>query len=214
MRKEAVSTQKLDYTTQSCTYKIVDTIQDVSSIMQSLTSMRTQQLALVIATLHFEHERKISLSKLAQIDQSVRYYLDNLRSLVRKTDVVCLLDRTFYFMLIGANLQGGSIVQERLWDALLWRVHNASDGEVLRPRSMTMGHSAYPTPYNNIHQCIAAASVARQSFDVQPEKSARQMSVSPSHDSDLSILARQLGIPYLSLLPRKLPTQIQQLISP
>jgi len=49
--------------------------------------------------------------------------MHNLRPLVRKTDhaflavIACI-------SLARANQQGGQIVQSRLWEALLWRVHN------------------------------------------------------------------------------------------
>jgi hypothetical protein len=89
---------------------------------------------------------------------------------------------------------------------------------------MTIGHSAYPTPYPDIDDFIEAASNVSMYFDRLPEKSPRKAVVRQSHrpsirlekpvDEELPVLARKLGIPYLSLLPRKLPRYIQQLVDP
>lgn len=216
MRKEAVSHHMMNV----YTYKDIDTIQDVAAILSSYRASRDISVALVTITLHFEHEKTSFSGVTAQAMQSTRYYLDNLRPLVRKTDTVLLQGHTFYFLLPGANLQGGFIVQERLWDALLWRIHNS---EMLRPCQMHIGHSAYPLPTNTVEQCIAAASKAQRNF--APEKAMRKSTARQnaqhvrrfyqlSKESELPALARKLGIPYLSLLPRKLPAKVQRLVSP
>lgn len=214
MGKETTATQTLDYVTQPYIYKTAENIQEIVSTLQSVTTTGCPQVALVTITLHFEHERRLSPRKQAQLEYSTRYFLDNLRTLVRKTDEVFLLHHTFYFILRAANLQGGAIVQARLWDALLWRVHNAGDGEIVRPRSMTIGHSAYPIPYDHPLQCIEEAQVPSLCFDVQPEKSTRELCTHAPLENDLPALARQLGIPYLALLPRNLPTQLRHLVTP
>lgn len=220
MRKEAISSLPFEHTKSLYTYEVAETIQDVAVMMQLVTTTRTEQIAVVTIHLDFDYEGRLFPDRLSQADQSTRYFLDNLRSLVRKTDIVFLIKHTFYFILIGANLQGGSIVQERLWDALLWRVHNANDGDILRPRSMAIGHSAYPLPDNDVYQCLATASEASIHFDLHPEKATRKGTTIATpmplaeHDNELPAVARKLGIPYLSLLPRKSSSRLLQLISP
>lgn len=212
-------------------YDIVDTTNDVAAAIQSAIPSRSTQLALVTISLNFEqrseHDEKLPPHLQLHADQSVRYLLDNLRPRVRKTDVVLLVDHTFHFLLLGASLEGGEIVQERLWEALLWRVHNAPEGDFLRPSSMMIGHSAYPLPQEQVHTCIDVASEASQSFSFYSDRTARKSTTRSSkqlrqsnseHDHldipDLRLLARKFGIPYLSLLPRKLPRKLQQIVSP
>jgi hypothetical protein len=153
--------------------------------------------------------------------------LNNLRRLVRKTDVVFLLSHTLHFLLLTANIQGGEIVQTRLWDALLWSVHNTAEGEILHPSSMTTGHSAYPVPCQDIDAFIETASEVRLRATFGAEKAVRktvvrqvptpprpQMPQQNAGDDDFPALARKLGIPYLSLLPRKPPARVQELVNP
>ena len=179
---------------------------------------------MVTIMLRFEYEGKGSVSRPAQIEQSTTYFLHSLRPLVRKTDAVFLLSHTLHFLLLGANMQGGQIVQERLWDALLWRIHNSIDGEILRPASIAIGHSAYPRPYPASEEFIEAADNEQLRFDLRMEKAMRKTATRSratqeqnqegSTDEELPTLARKLGIPYLSLLPRKPPQRVQQLVNP
>ena len=192
--------------------EFADTLEPIVSRLDALKAQYTQ-IALVTITLRFEQDGKIYAGRAAPADQSAQHYLENLRSLVRKTDSVFLLRHTFYFLLPGADLNGGAIVQERLWEALLWRVHNTLDGDFLRPRSMMIGHAACEAPCNNFTQCIDAASEAQLSFELLPEKVARKV-MTTTKDTELSLLARRLGVPYVPLLPRKLPARIQRLVSP
>ena len=194
-------------------YTLAESIQDIVEAFLVLSKDQATQTGLVTVTLHFDSEGKAGPQWAACVDQSIRYYLENLRRLVRKTDSVFLHGFTFHFLLPGANQQGANIVQERLWEALLWRVHSAHDGDVLRPCHMTIGHSAYPEPHKEIKLCIATARIARQSFDVQPEKAGRQLTAQPAKDTDLPVMARKMGIPYLSLLPRQLPSSVKRLVS-
>ena len=214
----------MEHTANPYTYETIETTQTIATTIERLTSNGIEQVALVSISLHFE-----DAYPLEQAERSTAYLMNSLRSLVRKTDVVFLLDHTMYFLLLGANEQGGQIVQTRLWDALLWRIHNSTNGEMVRPRSMTIGHSAYPTPCIDFEEFIEAASKVSLRFDLQPERPTRK-SVSgaklqrgarqfrPSQpettDEELPALARKLGIPYLSLLPRKLPERLQQLVNP
>jgi len=216
MCKEAIplpaSERINDSSTSPYVYTIAESVQDIAATLLGITKNQASQAALVTVMLHFDSQENTGPNRAADIDQSVRYYLDNLCRLVRRTDCVFLHGISFHFLLRGANLQGAKIVEERLWDALLWRVHNAKDDGILRPYHMTIGHSAYPEPHKDVNLCIAAARVARKSFEIAPEKSSRQATL--AKDADLPILARRLGIPYLSLLPHKLPLNIKRLVSP
>jgi hypothetical protein len=113
-----------------------------------------------------------------------------------------------YFVLPGANLQGAHIVQERLWEALVWRVHNIEAG-ILPPLSISSGYSAYPEPNADFEQCIMASGIT--SLDFQLEGAFEREN---AKDDELPALARKLGIPYLALLPRKLPREVRQLVRP
>jgi hypothetical protein len=221
--QEATSLLIREQAVQTAIYEVVETVQPIADMIQLITTTRIEQIAIVTIVLRFEYEGKATSARVAQATRSTTYLLDNLRPLVRKTDVVFLLDHTFYFLLLGANEEGGSIVQTRLWDALLWCIHNIHDRGIgiLHPRSMTIGHSAYPLPCREIDECLAAARETRQSFDTQPEKMPRKViyrqpkpSSQPSHDEELPALAKKLGIPYLTLLPRRLSKQIQELVNP
>jgi hypothetical protein len=144
--------------------------------------------------------------------------------MVRHTDCVFLQESTLYFVLRGSNQQGGSIVETRLWEALLWRVHNMTEKEFLRPASMAIGHSGYQESNASIEESIEAANVTSLRYTWQGEKISRK---APRHlpalpntthtaegDNELPELARKLGIPYLSLLPQKLPAGVQRLVNP
>ena len=92
---------------------------------------------------------------------------------------------------------------------------------MLRPSGISIGHSAYPAPCTKINGCIATASEARLYANFISEKSTRKTAarsgqlIQPSSQNDeLPALARKLGIPYLSLLPKKPPQRIQQLVNP
>src|SRR5437763_11767377 len=104
-------------------YEVVESVQSITDAMQLIITT-CAQFALVTITLHFEHEGKITPARFLQVAHSTTYFLESLRPLVRKTDAVFLFGHTFYFLLLGANEVGGSIVQTRLWEALLWRIHN------------------------------------------------------------------------------------------
>lgn len=219
MGNEAVSLPTLRHEPGISSYEHVETLQAVEATMQMLSNY-VEHLALVVVTLHFEHEGRMHLARSLQTEQSTRYYLEHLRSRVRKTDSVFLLQQSFYFLLPGATLQGGQIVQTRLWEALLWRVHNTHEGSIIRPSTMTIGHSAYPEPFLEVGACIMAACEAQQSYELLAEKATRKLPVrqkatqTTPKEAELPQLARRLGIPYLTLLPRNLPQQVQQSVDP
>jgi hypothetical protein len=187
-------------------------MQDIATTILGIAKDQANRVALVTVTLHFDSQESTGPDRATDVDHNIRYYLDNLRRLVRKTDCVFLHGLSLHFLLRGANLQGAKIVEERLWDALLWRVHSANDEDLLQPYRMTIGHSAFPEPHKDVNLCIAAARVARKNFKVTPEKSAPPTGPLATKDTDLPMLARRLGIPYLSLLPHKLPSNIKQLM--
>jgi hypothetical protein len=216
MCREVVSYPPYEQTTNVYTYQTIETVDAVAAAIRRITESRSPQIALVTIKLRFDHEGRIYAARRTQSRRCTHYLLDNLRPLVRRTDEVFLLDHSFYFVLLGANLEGGHIVQDRLWDALLWRVHNISVEQIVRPSSMMIGYSAYPQPQEEISECISAASAAQVRFDAPGERTARRAAAHESRpgDEELPSVARKLGVPYLSLLPRKLPEKVQQLVSP
>ena len=209
-------------------YKTLNTIETLVSAIQAITTVGPQQIALVTLSLQFALEDERQPQRRPLIAHSTQYYLEELRRVIRKTDAVYLLNSTIHFVLPGANREGGKIVESRLWEALLWSVHNADEGQALRPRLMAIGHAAYSlTIDNDIHACISTASEACYSFDTHSEPEtdsletpqdnvsafASQPSEEMSQEEDLTALARKLGVPYLSLLPRKKPEQVQRLVT-
>ncbi|GCE05645.1 hypothetical protein [Dictyobacter aurantiacus] len=188
----------------------INSVQDVTTAMQRLIAEGVSSLALVTLPLHFDFREGAGNAGDTSIQQSMQYYAERLRRLVRKTDQVFLHKTTLYILLLGANLHGAGIVQERLWEELLWRVHNAPEIGIMRPSVMAIGHSAYPLPDTDIHGCIAAAHTHHLIFEVQSIQSQN----ASTETEEIARQARQLGVPYLSLLPRKVPTRLQQVIPP
>jgi len=211
----------LTHVLQTQAYEILKTSQDLLARASQIPSLYDGSVALVAITLHFEGEGKVATERAAQVERSVIAFLQTLRSLVRKTDAVFLLDTTLYFFLFVANAQGGQIVQERLWDTILWCLHNNSLGEIVRPSRIAIGHSAYPAPCASIETWLEAAKKEQLHFDLPGEKAARKQARTRQgqgqeelSEEELPVLARKLGIPYLSLLPRKTPKRVQQLVNP
>jgi hypothetical protein len=216
MGYEATALPAQEATSTGYTYEIIDTLQPVQAAFAEILATGVEQLALVIIKLFYAQE-----ARREQTTQSSAYLLSILRPMVRKTDCVFLQENTLYFVLRAANQQGGSIVETRLWEALLWRVHNMTEKEFLRPVSLTIGHSGYQESNASIEESIEAANVISLRYNWQGEKTARK---APRHlpalpsttedESELPELARKLGIPYLSLLPQKLPAGLQRLVNP
>jgi hypothetical protein len=223
MRNEAASLRVMDSTTMhSPAYELIEMPERLADIAQNIMT-QVQQIALVTITLSFVTEGKAGNAHLVSNDPHActLYLLQGIRPLVRKTDKVCLFDYTLYFFLRGANLQGGQIVQNRLWDALLWKIHNSPEGDIARPRAIVSGYSAYPAPYKTIEEFIEGAGDPGLCVNFSTEKPGRKALTRQSRtvqhpitDGDLPALARKLGIPYLSLLPRKPPQRVQQLVNP
>ena len=220
MRKEAATLPIQELTISPYSYETIDTLDEVVSAAEQIISIGVEQVALVTIRLFYDKEDKHTTQRFSQADYSTDYLLNNLRTLVRKTDSVLLLNHSLYFLLPGADIQGGQIVQSRLWEALLWRVHNLSERNVLRPQGIAIGHSAYPMHHETLDDFIVAAGEASLSFDAQPEKMARKLAAAlqgqqakDETEEQLPALARKLGIPYLALLPRKLPQGVQCLVN-
>jgi Type II secretion system (T2SS), protein E, N-terminal domain len=218
---EAASPPIKEPTTGLSTYETVETLHEIVSATERIISTGVEQVALVMIRLFYEKEEKYNSHRLMCAGQTTEYLLTSLRTLVRKTDSVLLLRHSLYFLLPGATIQGGQIVQSRLWEALLWRVHNLSEHDALRPRGMAIGHSAYPLHHETMHDFIVGASKTSLRFDSLPEKATRK-AIPVEHkqqkenemEEDLPVLARKLGIPYLALLPRKLPQGLRRLVNP
>ncbi|GLV58870.1 hypothetical protein KDH_56980 [Dictyobacter sp. S3.2.2.5] len=188
----------------------INSVQDVTTAMQRLIAEGVSSLALITLPLHFDFREGTGNAGGTSIQKSVQYYAERLRQLVRKSDQVFLHKTTLYILLLGADLHGAAIVQERLWEELLWRVHNAPEMGIARPSVMAIGHSSYPLPDTDIQGCIAAARTSHLIFEVQ----SMQSQGASTETEELAQQARQMGIPYLSLLPRKVPARLQQVIPP
>jgi hypothetical protein len=193
----------------ACTHSHTQTnnenIQLIEASINHLIANGIDQIALVVITLHFNSVQK---AQVTHIQQSASYYQEHLRRLVRKTDHIIRIKNTMYFLLPKTHLSGATLVQNRLWDAMLWHIHHTSEQNMLRPSSMSIGHSAYPDPSTTIQTCIRTAKKIQHRFETQAENQAR------TKDNNSYMLARQLGIPYLPLLPRTLPSSILQTVSP
>jgi len=201
------------------TYEIIETLVPVRKTIDGLFSGGIDQVALVTIRLAYDRDVRTGQTEAANA-RSTEYLLSHLRLLVRKTDMVFLMSHTMYFVLCGSNQQGGAIVQARLWEALLWCVHNMSDMEMPRPRSMAIGHSGYQEMQCNVDACIDGAGIAGSRFDWLPEKprkatkQSQQEQTAARLDDEHQVLARKLGIPYLMFLPHKLPISLQRLVHP
>ena len=203
MRAKALSLPAL---TRLPSHVQIEDRQPIVDAINHLSAIGTGQVALIMITLRFTSDW--SMPAAAHIQQSRVYYQEHLRRFIRKTDQILQSEHTIYVLLSKALLPAAELVQNRLWEIMLWRIHNASEQNVLQPSLMSIGHSAYPSPSIDISTCIQAAEEIQLRFEVQAEKS------NPSNDNDAYTLARQLGIPYLSLLPRTLSPHIRQSVRP
>ena len=199
---------------------LIASIDDIMTAAARIIASGIGQIALVSIHLCYAQEDTLYVHQTRYADNTTRYLLHDLRARVRKTDSVLQVGYTLYFLLHGANKQGGQIVQDRLWQALLWRVHNLSESGIICPQSLTIGHSSYPM-HTTLHDFVAAADEVMLSFDTQLEKASLQHGKMPQAqpekedpEQELPVLARKLGIPYLTLLPRTLPKSLQQLVTP
>lgn len=222
MGNEAAALPIQGLATRQYTVATAKTEQTIVSTIEQLFSTGIERLAVVTIRLSYAKEAIDAPYAGMLAEKSTLSFLDDLRPLVRKTDRVLLLGHSMYFLLLGATLQGGQIVQSRLWEAVLWRIHTLhSEHDNLYPQIITIGHSSCSLAEETIPACITAADVAQCCFDAQPEDTARMhdvevldQQVKNSVDEELPELARSLGIPYLHLLPRKVPQSLQRLVTP
>jgi hypothetical protein len=195
-----------------------------AAILEAIQQLaKEMQFALVTIQLYYEPDERggqIQTTYAEQARQSTAYLLQNIRPLVRKTDLVFLHQHCLFFVLLAANVEGGAIVEERLWEALLWQVHTISEPDMARPVALTSGHSAYPQPCPDLESLFRSASqVSKQLGDYpcpasRDEHSAEDATGTTNTDQEeLPRLARKLGVPYLSLLPCKPPQSVLHVVN-
>jgi hypothetical protein len=223
MGNEAVSRLNVERSalqTSQSMYQKVKSTGEIAQGIRHITQTQAGQVALVTVMLSFDNANGWHGLTSTTPESSTFSLLNCLRPRVRKTDVVYVHEHMLYFLLLGANLQGGQIVQARLWDILLWRINNTVEEEDILPCDIAIGHSAYPIPYDNVYEFIETSGEICLCTSFLPEKSLRRpfarqhKHAQHRHDVDLPALARKSGIPYLSLLPRATAEQVQQLMSP
>ena len=203
---------------ESQPYQVLKHSQDITSIIrQTIVTHRPQitAFALVIITFHFSHIDTSTCVNSVSGERSTQYLLQAIRKKVRQSDLVWRQGTTCYFLLLDANLDGGNIVQERLWQALHDYMAQLSDGTITLPSAMTIGHSAYPQPATTLEQCLHTASIVQLQFESAPQEETIPPSTNSSPtEPELSAVARQLGVPYLSFLPRTIPARLRRCIRP
>lgn len=208
MREEGVLMLPQGQSNSIYAYTEVASLHDLERDVREHMMWSLGDIALVTITLQFGGE-EAGMS-------GARYFLENVRSLVRKTDQVFLLGTTFYFLLPGANQEGAAIVQERLWEALLWRIHNCEREDIARPIWMKSGRGTLkvrPSLERHDFWPTLSTAVEEQNY-FQFEFSQTEPYIEANDEEELTQRARQLGIPYLPLLPRTLPTRVRRLIDP
>jgi Type II secretion system (T2SS), protein E, N-terminal domain len=216
MRNETAIAPTRDLLPRAEVCQTVEMQATISEAIQQLAN--STKIALVTIQLSYGSEEKtghIQETLAEQAAQSTVYLLQNIRPLVRKTDLVFLHQHRLYFVLLAANLEGGAIVEERLWEALLWRVHNISEQKLLPPDTMTIGHSAYPDPHPSLSALFESADQVSRRFSTRA-LSHRDGQTAPGKQGDneeLPRLARKLGVPYLSLLPQKPPQSVLHVVN-
>src|SRR5437763_1846431 len=193
-------------------YQIVKYSQDMATVIRQAVAMhpaRFSQFALVTIEFHFAVTNNPARVPSVMHERSTRYLLSAIRAYTRQDDLVWLKDTTCYFLLANANLEGGDTVQHRLWKALEESIQIMQENTIAPPCAMTIGHSAYPEPSHSIEQCLNDALMP---CEIQQDYDATQVPALP--ESDLSIVARQLGVPYLPYLPRTFPNKVKRLVRP
>lgn len=203
-------------------YETVETTQPIAVAARLLVPNGFEAVALVTLNLRFGKD----LTPF-QVDESLSYFLTNLRSLVRKTDRVFLHQRTVYFLLENANVQGSMIVQERIWERLLWLMHHLNETRVSAPLLAALGHSSYPLPATRIDDLLEEACHAQRIFDCQTMQAINYLEIQePSSlpvqtprvlretSPDVSATILQTSVPFMPSLPQKLPHRVKKLIKP
>jgi len=96
MSTDATSSTVMDHTSTLYAYETIERTTSIAAMVQQIIATCIQEIALVSIALYFENGEKDSLYPLAQAHASTVYLLNNLRSLVRKTDAVFLLTDSRY----------------------------------------------------------------------------------------------------------------------
>jgi hypothetical protein len=192
-------------------YHIVKHSQDMATVIRQAVAVHAShlsQFALVAIAFQFAVINKSSRVSSVANEHSMRYLLNAIRGYTRQSDLVWLKDTTCYFLLAGANLEGGNVVQHRLWSAVEKSIQIMQEEGMTLPCTTAIGHSAYPEPSTTIEQCLDDALI-------QCEMQQKEVIQEPTlPEADLSMMARQFGVPYLPFLPRTLPNKIKELIKP
>lgn len=215
MRKETATIGAIP--AQGYTFTRVETQAEIARAIERLHVAGCAQLALVTIHLFYKPAR-VTLSVEERARRGSAYLLQNIRPLVRRTDHVFLHRDSCYFVLSGANLQGAEIVEERLWEALLWRVHNMGEYETLRPANLAIGHGAFPDPHASPGELLRSAAEFSRRFgghvkQALPRRAGHIEQALPTEPEELPKLARKLGIPYLALLPKRLPQRVLHILN-
>src|SRR5436853_6192106 len=100
MGNEAAACLSMGEAAPAHVYETIETRETIAARIEHVTAAGINQLTLVIITLFFNVDSKTSSSHLRA---SMSYFLDNLRPLVRKTDVDFLLDNTLHSFNIRMN---------------------------------------------------------------------------------------------------------------
>ncbi len=193
-------------------YQTVKYSQDMATVIRQTVAVNPShfsQFALVTIVFHFAARNNPSCVSSVTQERSTRYILNAIRTKTRQSDSIWLKDTTCYFLLAGANLQGGDTVQHRLWKALQQSTRIMQENTIALPCAMTIGHSAYPEPSSTIEQCLNDALM-----QCEMERYGGTIQVPSLPKEDLSMMARQFGVPYLSFLPRTFSNKVKQLIRP
>ena len=196
-------------------YQIVKHAQDITIVIrQTLATQSSQcsQYALVIIALHLGATKTSAHIHSMTPEHTMRQILTTIRRRIRRSDLVWLKDTTYYFLLPEANLQGGSVVQNRLWKALQESILASGENTAALLSAVTIGHSAYPDPSRTLEECISDAQIAQMRFELTYDDDTQQ--ALSQAEPDLSMMARQLGIPYLPFLPRTFSNKIKRLLKP
>lgn len=197
---------------EMASYQTVKRSQDIVTIIDQAVAAnpsRFSQFALVTIEFHFTKQNNPAHVYSVTYDRGTRYLPDIINTQTRQHDLIWLKDTTYYFLLAGASPQGGDIVQHRLWKALQKSITLMQEHTTALPYATTIGYSTYPEPSTTIEQCLHNALTRRE---MQPQDEAIQEPSLP--EDDLSILARQLGVPYLPFLPRTFSNKLKRLVKP
>jgi len=216
MRNEIASAPIGALLVQGGPFTRVETHSEITTTIQHVYAAGCTPIALVAIHLLYTPTRGLFPGE-ERAHQSSISLVQHLRPLVRRTDYVFLYRHSCYFVLLQANLQGAQIVEERLWEALLWRVHNMQEYEVLRPTGLASGHGAFPDPHVNPDELVRAAGEFSKRFPGHPDDAlsghAVRAQARPTGQEELSQLASKLGVPYLTRLPPRLPQRLLHILS-